>query len=77
MNAQTREWIELVRKRSSLVLALPSFHRGVKAVNSSLIALIESIRQKTVIGVMKKMPNIVKVTLLNTNLVMGGVSTMV
>jgi hypothetical protein len=51
LNALTREWMELVRKRSSLVLAVRNFHRNVRALHSSLIALTESIRQKKEIGV--------------------------
>ena len=76
LNAQTREWIELVRKRSSLVLAVRNFHRSVRALHSTLIALNESIRQKNEIGITVEIPEIVKVTVQNTYLVMGGISTM-
>ena len=77
LNALTREWMELVRKRSSLVLAVRNFHRNVKAFHSSLIALTESIRQKKDIGVTVERPEIVKVTIRNAYLVMGGISTMI
>ena len=77
LNVQTREWIEVVRKRSSLVLAVRNFHRSVRALHSNLMALNESIRQKNEIGITVEVPEIVKVTVRNAYLVMGGISTMI
>jgi hypothetical protein len=77
LNSFTREWIEFVRKRSSLVLAVRNFQRSVKGLHLSLIALIESIRQKVDIGITMEIPEIVKVTVRNACLVIGGISAMI
>ena len=54
-----------------------NFKRSVKASDSSLVALTESIRQKIVIGFTMEIPEIVKVTVRNAYLVIGGISAMI
>ena len=49
----------------------------MKALHCYFVALTESIRQKIVIGFTMEIPEIVKVTVRNAYLVIGGISTMI